>query len=98
MKHKKKIRRGAILALVLVLLLNTMGVQADTGAPEITVSTYAELITAIGEASNLDTILIGGVIEIPEGASLGDSSKVVILKSSGGYMQVSSPFLPLCRL
>lgn len=47
MKHRKKIRRGAILALVLVLLLNTMGVQAGTGAPSITVNSYVGLYTTL---------------------------------------------------
>ena len=86
--NKRKLRRVAIVALVLVLLCNTLGVQAETGAPAVTVSSYEELINAIDQASNLDTILIGAVIWIPEGASLGDSSKTVILKSSGGYMEI----------
>lgn len=86
--NKRKLRRVAIVALVLVLLCNTLGVQAETGAPAVTVSSYEELVNAIDQASNLDTILIGAVIRIPEGASLGDSSKTVILKSSGGYMEI----------
>lgn len=86
--NKRKFRRVAIVALVLVLLCNTLGVQAETGAPAVTVSSYEELVNAIDQASNLDTILIGAVIWIPEGASLGDSSKTVILKSSGGYMEI----------
>lgn len=86
--NKRKLRRVAIVALVLVLLCNTLGVQAETGAPAVIVSSYEELVNAIDQASNLDTILIGAVIWIPEGASLGDSSKTVILKSSGGYMEI----------
>ena len=86
--NKRKLRRVAIVALVLVLLCNTLGVQAETGAPAVTVSSYEELVSAIDQASNLDTILIGAVIWIPEGASLGDGSKTVILKSSGGYMEI----------
>ena len=86
--NKRKLRRVAIVALVLVLLCNTLGVQAETGAPAVTVSSYEELVNAIDQASNLDTILIGAVIWIPEGVSLGDSSKTVILKSSGGYMEI----------
>lgn len=86
--NKRKLRRVAIVALVLVLLCNTLGVQAETGAPAVTVSSYEELVNAIDQASNLDTILIGAVIWIPEGARLGDSSKTVILKSSGGYMEI----------
>ena len=46
------------------------------------------LVNAIDQASNLDTVLIGAVIQIPEGASLGDGSKTIILKSSGGYMEI----------
>lgn len=86
--NKRKLRRVAIVALVLVLLCNTLGVQAETGAPAVTVSSYEELVNAIDQASNLDTILIEAVIWIPKGASLGDSSKTVILKSSGGYMEI----------
>lgn len=86
--NKRKLRRVAIVALVLVLLCNTLGVQAETGAPAVTVSSYEELVNAIDQASNLDTILIEAVIWIPEGASLGDSSKTVILKSSGGYIEI----------
>ncbi len=85
---KRKLRRVAIIALVLVLLCSTLGVQAETGAPAVTVSSYEELVNAIEQASNLDTVLIGAVIQIPEGASLGDGSKTVILKSSGGYMEI----------
>lgn len=35
--NKRKLRRVAIVALVLVLLCNTLGVQAETGAPAVTV-------------------------------------------------------------
>lgn len=89
MKHRK-LRRLGILALVLVLLFNTIGAQASTGAPDVTVKTYEELVTAVQEASNLDTILIGAVIEIPEGATIGDASKSVILKSAKGYLEVKA--------
>lgn len=57
MKHRK-LRRLGMLALVLVLLFNTIGAQAGTGAPDVTVSSYEELGEAIEQASNLDTILI----------------------------------------
>lgn len=87
MKHRK-LRRLGIAALVLVLLFNTIGAQASTGAPDVTVSSYEELIQAIEQASNLDIILIAGVISIPEGASLGSATKTVTLKSSGGYLEV----------
>lgn len=89
MKHRK-LRRLGILALVLVLLFNTIGAQASTGAPDVTVKTYEELVTAVQEASNLDTILIGAVIEIPEGATIVDTSKSVILKSAKGYLEVKA--------
>ena len=46
---------------MLVLLCNTLGVQAETGAPAVTVSSYEELVNAIDQASNLDTILIEAV-------------------------------------
>ena len=65
MKHRKKIRRGAILALVLVLLLNTMGVQAGTGEPTVTVSDYGSFYTAVAEDRDGDVIGISGVISIP---------------------------------
>lgn len=52
--NKRKLRRVAIVALVLVLLCNTLGVQAETGAPAVTVSSYEELVNAIDQASNLD--------------------------------------------
>lgn len=87
MKHRK-LRRLAILALVLVLLFNTIGAQASTGAPDIEVISYEELVAAIEHASNLDTILIKGVIYIPEGEALGSDGKTITLKSSGGYIEV----------
>lgn len=83
---RRKLRRLGILDLVLVLLSNTIGAQA--GAPDVTVSSYEELIQAIEQASNLDTILITGVISIPEESSLGNTTKTVTLKSSGGYLEV----------
>lgn len=85
---KRKLRRLGILVLVLVLLFNTLGARASTGAPDIEVISYEELIEAIEQASNLDTILIKEVIYIPEGAALGGDGKAVILKSSGGFIEV----------
>ena len=85
---KRKLRRLGILVLVLVLLFNTLGVRASTGAPDIEVISYEELIEAIEQASNLDTILIKEVIYIPEGAALGVDGKTVTLKSSGGFIEV----------
>ena len=48
--NKRKLRRVAIVALVLVLLCNTLGVQAETGAPAVTVSSYEELVNAIAQS------------------------------------------------
>lgn len=87
MKHRK-LRRIGILVLVLVLLFNTLGARASTGAPDIEVTSYEELIAAIEQASNLDVILIKGVIYIPEGAALGNDGKIITLKSSGGFIEV----------
>lgn len=86
--NKRKLRRVAIVALVLVLLCNTLGVQAETGAPAVTVSSYEELVNAIDQASNLDTILIEAVIWIPEGASLGDSYNISISAPEGQESQI----------
>lgn len=86
---KTKLRRMVILALVLVLLCsNTMRASADTGAPSVSVSTYEEFCNALDGASNLDTILINAVIEVPEGAVLGYEAKTVTVRSSGGYLSV----------
>lgn len=43
--NKRKLRRVAIVALVLVLLCNTLGVQAETGAPAVTVQTVHNMCT-----------------------------------------------------
>lgn len=81
--NKRKLRRVTIVALVLVLLCNTLGVQAETGAPAVTVSSYEELVNAIDQASNLDTILIGAVIWIPEGASHSLHKRLTACKCYG---------------
>lgn len=68
MKHRKKLRRVAILALVLVLLCNTLGVNASTGQeqePKVTVSDYGSLYSAYAEAQSGDVIGIRGTIVIP---------------------------------
>lgn len=80
MKHRKKIRRGAILALVLVLLLNTMGVQAGTGEPTVTVSDYGSFYTAVAEARDGDVIGISGVISIPSIVTLDAGSRYIVIK------------------
>lgn len=74
MKNRKKLRRVAILALVLVLLGNTIGANASTGEtkepPTVTVSSYGELYTAYAEASNGEVIGVKGTIVIPTVISL----------------------------
>ena len=80
MKHRKKIRRGAILALVLVLLLNTMGVQAGTGEPTVTVSDYGSFYTAVAEDRDGDVIGISGVISIPSIVTLDAGSRYIVIK------------------
>lgn len=77
MKHRK-LRRMGILVLVLVLLFNTLGARAST--TNISVSTYEELLIALEQAENLDTITVTSFLVIPMGSSLGDSSKQVIIK------------------
>lgn len=53
--NKRKLRRVAIVALVLVLLCNTLGVQASTKKddPTVIVKDYGSLYTAIAEASHI---------------------------------------------
>ena len=52
--NKRKLRRVAIVALVLVLLCNTLGVQASTKKddPTVIVKDYGSLYTAIAEAKD----------------------------------------------
>lgn len=83
MKHGKKIRRGAILALVLVLLLNTMGVQAGTGAPSITVNSYVGLYTTLENARDGDVIGIKGTIVVPSPDNL-DYACVTLKRMEAG--------------
>ena len=65
--NKRKLRRVAIVALVLVLLCNTLGVQASTKKddPTVIVKDYGSLYTAIAEAKDNDVIGIQGTITIP---------------------------------
>lgn len=53
--NKRKLRRVAIVALVLVLLCNTLGVQASTKKddPTVIVKDYGSLYTAIAEAGRM---------------------------------------------
>ena len=62
--NKRKLRRVAIVALVLVLLCNTLGVQASTKKddPTVIVKDYGSLYTAIAEAKDNDVIGIQGTI------------------------------------
>ena len=85
---KTKLRRVAILALVLVLFTsNTIGASAST--TEYSASSYEELVVALEQAENMDTIAISSVIVIPKGSTLGDSSKQVIIKYVGSaYMEL----------
>lgn len=66
--NKRKLRRVAIVALVLVLLCNTLGVQASTKKddPTVIVKDYGSLYTAIAEAKDNDVIGIQGTITIPD--------------------------------
>lgn len=84
MKHRKKLRRGAILALVVVLLFNVIPAQAST--TEISVGSYEELMVAIEQAENMDTITITSFLVVPMGSTLGDSFKQVIIKFTGSGM------------
>lgn len=75
--NKRKLRRVAIVALVLVLLCNTLGVQAETGAPAVTVSSYEELVNvtvpvtvSTPEAKGSDR----ATTEAPESSSIADKN------------------------
>lgn len=81
--NKRKLRRVAIVALVLVLLCNTLGVQASTKKddPTVIVKDYGSLYTAIAEAKDNDVIGIQGTITIPAIVDLNMSeNKAVILR------------------
>lgn len=83
---KRKLRRLGILVLVLVLLFNTLGARASTNG--VTVSSYEELVEAIKRADDMDVIIVGSIIVIPKGSTLGNSSKKVIIKyGSGSYIE-----------
>lgn len=77
MKHRK-LRRLAILALVLVLLFNTIGAQASTGEPTVIVDSYGALYTAIAEAKDGDVIGVKGIITIPAIVTLEANGYIVI--------------------
>lgn len=95
--NKRKLRRVAIVALVLVLLCNTLGVQASTKKddPTVIVKDYGSLYTAIAEAKENDVIGIQGTITIPAIVDLNMSeNKAVILRrmEAGAKLVVSGDY------
>lgn len=84
MKHRRKLRRGAILALVLVMLCNAIPARANTEkqAPKVTVNTYSALQEALENAEVGDVIGVKEVIRIPTTAYL-DYAGVTIRRMSG---------------
>lgn len=95
--NKRKLRRVAIVALVLVLLCNTLGVQASTKKddPTVIVKDYGSLYTAIAEAKDNDVIGIQGTITIPAIVDLNMSeNKAVILRrmEAGTKLVVSGDY------
>lgn len=95
--NKRKLRRVAIVALVLVLLCNTLGVQASTKKddPRVIVKDYGSLYTAIAEAKDNDVIGIQGTITIPAIVDLNMSeNKAVILRrmEAGAKLVVSGDY------
>lgn len=95
--NKRKLRRVAIVALVLVLLCNTLGVQASTKKDDHTVivKDYGSLYTAIAEAKDNDVIGIQGTITIPAIVDLNMSeNKAVILRrmEAGAKLVVSGDY------
>lgn len=95
--NKRKLRRVAIVALVLVLLCNTLGVQASTKKddPTVIVKDYGSLYTAIAEAKDNDVIGIQGTITIPAIVDFNMSeNKAVILRrmEAGAKLVVSGDY------
>lgn len=95
--NKRKLRRVAIVALVLVLLCNTLGVQASTKKddPTVIVKDYGSLYTAIAEAKDNDVIGIQGTITIPAIVDLNMSeNKAVIPRrmEAGAKLVVSGDY------
>lgn len=95
--NKRKLRRVAIVALVLVLLCNTLGVQASTKKddPTVIVKDYGSLYTAIAEAKDNDIIGIQGTIMIPAIVDLNMSeNKAVIFRrmEAGAKLVVSGDY------
>lgn len=95
--NKRKLRRVAMVALVLVLLCNTLGVQASTKKddPTVIVKDYGSLYTAIAEAKDNDVIGIQGTITIPAIVDLNMSeNKAVIFRrmEAGAKLVVSGDY------
>lgn len=95
--NKRKLRRVEIVALVLVLLCNTLGVQASTKKddPTVIVKDYGSLYTAIAEAKDNDVIGIQGTIMIPAIVDLNMSeNKAVIFRrmEAGAKLVVSGDY------
>lgn len=95
--NKRNLRRVAIVALVLVLLCNTLGVQASTKKddPTVIVKDYGSLYTAIAEAKDNDVIGVQGTITIPAIVDLNMSeNKAVILRrmEAGAKLVVSGDY------
>ena len=77
---KRILRKGAIVALALVLMFNTLGVSASTAGdeeriPDITVSNYEELVRAFTEQRSGSLIGVTGTIEISPKTEIGRSGK-----------------------
>ncbi len=90
---KKKLRRGAILVMVLVLLFsNTMGAKADTGEPTTTVNSYVGLYTALEKAKNGDVIGIKGVITIPSPDALNYATVTLKRMEAGAKIVFSDTY------
>lgn len=82
---QRKLRQGAILVLVAVLLItHAVRAVAGTKGPSITVSTYEELVEALVAAEDGDTISITGTFTITQGSPLGDYDKSITIQSGGG--------------
>lgn len=78
---RKKLRRVAILVLVLVLLFNTLGAKASTKKdPDVTVNGYWELINAFNALEAGSVIGVTGTIEIQLNTLLGAEGKYFTIR------------------
>lgn len=89
--NKRKLRRVAIVALVLVLLCNTLGVQASTKKddPTVIVKDYGSLYTAIAEAKDNDVIWKQSQITYTDGLKAGDMVLVQKLNDNNKYVIIA---------